>query len=95
MVLQQTTSSGRWRLSHQVRTACGPATKFSRIEQQLAEWVESGEHASRATKDAVEPYLAGYLEQATTAGKRWGSMTGMTVGVALGLVVFFVVLVIR
>ncbi|GAB3853689.1 hypothetical protein ACFPIJ_61860 [Dactylosporangium cerinum] len=92
---QRLVDTQRWRLHRQVASACGPATQFSRIEWQLAEWISSGGYASPATRDIVEPYLAGYLQQAAAVGRRWGTFAGVGGGVVLGLVLFLIVLAAR
>lgn len=94
-VQQQAAGYSVWRLRQQVQLTCGPATKFGPIERQLAEWVESGAHASRATRETVEPSLAGYLHQARAAGMRWGMRVGLISGVSVALVAFAVTLVVR
>ncbi|MFF5232357.1 hypothetical protein [Dactylosporangium sp. NPDC000521] len=92
---QRLIDAQRWRLDRRVTSACGPATQFSRIEWQLAEWMSAGGDAPRATREMVEPYLAGYLQAAAAAGRRWGSVVGVVAGFGLGLVLFLIVLVAR
>jgi hypothetical protein len=94
-VMQRGARPDRWRLSRRVRSACGPATKFSTVERDLAEWIESGGNAAPATRTTVEAYLAGYLHAAAGAGRGWGRLTGIAAGLVGGLVAFLVVLVVR
>ena len=92
---QRLIDAQRWRLDRRVASVCGPATQFSPIEWQLAEWMSAGGYASPATREMVEPYLAGYLQAAAVAGRRWGTLVGVAGGTVLGLVVFVIVLAAR
>lgn len=91
---EQTGRFGPWRLHSRVLVACGPATKFSPIEQHIAEWLESGANSPPATINAALPYLAGYLNAAAEVGRWWGAVAGAACGVVFGVVAAVVALVI-
>ncbi|GAA3456967.1 hypothetical protein [Dactylosporangium matsuzakiense] len=75
-----------WRLQGRVEAACGRSDKFGQIEQQFVAWLQDGAYASPAVATSVEPYLAGYLQGAAVAGRRWGRTMGLIIGLVLGVV---------
>jgi hypothetical protein len=86
----------RWGLRGAVAAACGAATKFHTLGHQLSRWMEAGpEHAPPATVALVEPSLAGYLDGAAAAGRRWGTRVGVAAGTAAGVLAALVTAVIR
>ncbi|WP_433605200.1 hypothetical protein ACQP2P_26695 [Dactylosporangium sp. CA-139114] len=74
-----------WRLRWRVVQACGPAEKFAAIESRFAGWLDEGRHATPAVIDDVEPYLARYLHDAGSAGRRWGRTLGFVGGSVVGV----------
>lgn len=69
-------------LHRRVIAVCGPASRFMALGHRFADWIEDGRNAPPSTVAEVELRVAGYLDQAATVGRRWGS----TVGFLFGLV---------
>ncbi|GGK07223.1 hypothetical protein GCM10010123_41340 [Pilimelia anulata] len=62
--------------------ACGPASRLDLLGYRLGEWLARGRGAPAAIVDEVEPCLAGYLDAAARAGRRWGTAAGVVLGLA-------------
>lgn len=85
-----TQTRGLWRT---VEAACGPATGLAALGYQFPDWVTDGPAVAPATRDLVEPCLAGYLDAAVRAGRRWGRLTGLSIGLVASLLMAVVAVV--
>jgi len=80
MEWEQVRFPGRAAVHRRILDQCGPGSRFAELGARFGDWVALGRDAPPATVAEVEPYVAGYLDQAARVGRHCGTVAGIVLG---------------